>query len=556
MKKLMMLFVVMCFSSSSYCYAVAYYFPVIKRMQPDGTVFYGSERASDEEFEWVTLDGYSYTIDPDTKYYHYMTQNAEKNIVVTKYKVGIDDPETHGLVRNIHSRTVTPMNKTYRTPSLGKPAFDNPVSGTISIGVYCIEFNDVAGRCSSNDIENMLFQNTGGTSYTRSDGEANFGSMRDYWTAMSNGNLTVTGEIVNKDGSGNIEWLYVDEKKDTLNANYCNQFDSLVVHYYMPLAKAYHTAKYGNDDLWATHDVVCFIYAGNLYDRAGGGFAGLCPHGSDDKNYYVMSELTDNNPDTNFRNAESSPDSVVEIGMAHIGTHCHEFGHVLKFAHPQQQASVWDLMMNGNTNGSRVGNCPAPVNPIYRAWQGWITLTEVNETTTNLTVANGLTHAYKVKSHNTSRPYDVFVLEHYEPEGFRRYIWQLDLSGESTGMLVWYNNGISYQGPSLMRADQYTQYFPDVSHPTQQLKDQFKDDYLSDLFPGNDSVTTFSGSTTPSIDYRWYIVGHTSDQWNQYSEYVGPTYILLKNIAYSSVNKNTTLEYYYNNREGTVTNAT
>ncbi len=77
MKKLMMCIVAMYIFSSSFCYAVAYYFPVIKRMQPDGTVFRVCEWGDEFQMNMETKEGYSCDYHLETGYFHYTVRGEE-----------------------------------------------------------------------------------------------------------------------------------------------------------------------------------------------------------------------------------------------------------------------------------------------------------------------------------------------------------------------------------------------------------------------------------------------------------------------------------------------
>jgi M6 family metalloprotease-like protein len=110
--------------------------------------------------------------------------------------------------------------------------------------------------------------------------------------------------------------------------------------------------------------------------------------------------------------------------FAHIGTHAHEFGHLIGFADEYciQDCSnaggtstvEFDLMAFGFANGPNLGSCPAFPNPYYRINCGWVTPTLLDRDATNLTVGYNYEDPiyYRINpvNRNTRFPHDEHFL--------------------------------------------------------------------------------------------------------------------------------------------------
>ena len=185
------------------------------------------------------------------------------------------------------------------------------------------------------DFETMLF----GDNYTRSpDDETAYGSMRQYYEDMSRQSetdtpYTIRGRVVNKvreDDSDIPIWVTLGKTKSYYHNGTKQSFRDAA------LAAA--TSQQGIDTTTSATRKLCIIYAGNKYSGSGG----LHPHYR--ANLYVMSERTANSFGVEKNDAEFSP----------IGTHCHEFGHVLGLADHYQDPRnyrLWGLMASGNYKG-------------------------------------------------------------------------------------------------------------------------------------------------------------------------------------------------------------
>ncbi len=186
------------------------------------------------------------------------------------------------------------------------------------------------------------------------DGENVYGSMRDYFRQMSDGEFDLTGYVLNNDsdGDGKPDWLSLSKTKNY----YHNSSRSL----FKSDAKSLATSA-GLDISTNSSTKLCIIYAGHMYRKLGG----LNPSAGGAT--YVMSE----------KFAPYSPYDAerADATFAGIGTHCHEFGHLLgwpdTYTREIQNNTKWTLMAAGNYNNRM--HAPAPVCPEFRIEKGWVT---------------------------------------------------------------------------------------------------------------------------------------------------------------------------------------
>jgi M6 family metalloprotease-like protein len=255
-------------------------------------------------------------------------------------------------------------------------------SSTVTLKVILVEFSDIKHRNPTqdsksaytfDDFENLLFSSgiyVSPNMYSP-DNQQVFGSLHDYYNIMSNGNLNITGTIVNHDDNvDNVpDWIQLDYPK----SYYSNLGLSSSVFYNEVVSKA--TSAGLNVSGLGKYVKLVIIYAGHAYrlQSDGTSSSGLCPRAEYYNNYYNISEQF----------ASGSPYNSEHSGrtFAHIGIHAHELGHLFGFPdlyYDFNNNGKWDLMGSGNFNGpSNLGECPSPINPQLRYVSGWITLQSV-----------------------------------------------------------------------------------------------------------------------------------------------------------------------------------
>ncbi len=216
------------------------------------------------------------------------------------------------------------------------------LNSTLTLKVILIEFSDIKHRnlgqdglpaYTFDDFENMLFSNGiyASPNMYSPDNKQVFGSLHDYYNIMSDGNLNITGYILNRDeNSDNIpEWIGLDYNKSYYNDHHFTTFYDEVI------AKA---SIQGLDVGGLGANIkLAIIYAGHTYRQtsSGNSASGLAPRANAiDGTYFIMSEqfapyapYNSEHPNKNF---------------SHIGIHAHELGHLL---------GLPDLYHASNNNG-------------------------------------------------------------------------------------------------------------------------------------------------------------------------------------------------------------
>ncbi len=443
--------------------------------QPNGVTFVGREWGDEFEFNSETEDGYKYKRDVVDGYFYYAELDSRGEFHKSGFKVEIDDPVENGiekhLKRSSQRKKEIEAEKRRRgfLPTIGAAKVSKTLGAPpeVTQGIVLVEFTDVKHRTSPSaytkvQFEDMLFS----TNYTsHPDGETVFGSVWAYYDDMSGGTFNLTknngGGVLNSvDGNGVPIWLTLPESKAI--------YDSLTASIFFNAAiQAAQDA--GINTSTSTTRKIAYIYAGNLYDAGG-----LTPQVNGiGGGYYSMSERRDSNHDTNVRKQE-----YAGANFPHIGTHAHEFGHLLGQYHPGTDMGWWSLMQSGSQSGSRIGNCPFSLSPEERMNQGWLQFTAIAGREENKQIGSGV--YYRLFTGYQS---EYYVLEHRKGgQGFNRYLWKHFWSG--SGLLVWYirqsNFGLNQD---LIEADGIAN----------------KDNLFGDPFPGSSNNQNISDFTTPSI---------------------------------------------------------
>jgi M6 family metalloprotease-like protein len=233
-----------------------------------------------------------------------------------------------------------------------------PVEGTIQLKVLLVEFQNVRCRKDSTgtrprytteDFETLLGSEGIYVSPAMfsPDGDPVYGSMNDYYRAMSGGMIRIHAFVINRKDivTGFPQWIRLGFDKQYYEED--NTKDSIFV-------QAERAASEQGLDVTTSADTkLAIIYAGNTYYEAGG----LNPVAWE--NRYIMSEVQGRPYNQENTTAHFS----------RIGIHCHEFAHTIGVGH--SSGSTADLMCSGTKNGSVEGNAPAPLNPIARLKLGW-----------------------------------------------------------------------------------------------------------------------------------------------------------------------------------------
>lgn len=370
-------------------------------IQPDGTKFVGREWGDEFLFRRMTEDGYVYLWDNGHEWAYYAILNEKGNYALSNARVGVDAPPSIKKLKRskeyIKSRIERKddFNKQLSLKLEETKKSNKNRSQTYDIGIVLVEFSDDKHHTYTNavfpatdrpngyyisDFENLFFSsgtyNTGSTGIYSPNGDIVFGSINDYYSEMSVGDVIISGEIVNYEDAnhpGVPLWVELPYSKSYHeNLGWYDPGDP--PDGYWPGA-AYVAAEeqipdFDRDD----YDVVAIIYA------------------QDTKEGTTLHPTTTSGGKT-YWCGETSTEA-----FTHIGDHCHELGHALfNFPDNYYDEEIYPennekpipgsedyfhhgLMAGGNSNGrpNRIGNAPAPVNPILRYQRGWVSVITVD----------------------------------------------------------------------------------------------------------------------------------------------------------------------------------
>jgi len=450
--------------STSIAFASRYDTGWITFTQPNGVKFIARTYGDEYEDYFETHEGFSLEKNFNDGYYYYASGSNSGKFILTKFKVGIDQPI--GIPKNLikkspfRSRQITDINF---SGTGNKPLAKVSANPTIyTLKVLLVEFNDIHGRSkyTCSDFKNML----GGNNYNMSpDGDTAYGSMNQYYQCMSNGKVLIQPTVLNNtSGEDKPIWLRLPYDK----SDYYNSLrDIFNDAYNAGVSSGFDMSNDGNKR-------IAIIYAGNYYGD------GLNPAASIFQNDYVTSEVWGGIGHYN------DEDSLYTF--AHIGIHCHEFGHTLGF---------WDIYVgnaydlnwslygngdkNGNTNPSK-GQCPAPIDPCQRYNHNWISVLtpSIPNTGVSLSYDKSNPTIYRIESGATA-----YYFENRRYSGYSRYCPGCQDNLESGGILVWRT---------------YANYAQIIS--ADNLQDELGN--FGDLWPGSSGNRYLNDFTTPNCRFN------------------------------------------------------
>ncbi|MCI0555625.1 MAG: hypothetical protein L0287_32165, partial [Anaerolineae bacterium] len=289
---------------------------------------------------------------------------------LSNLRAGIDVPQN--IPKNLSAHTPKPIALGKQSANPSEPA--QVTATTYTLKVIMVEFQDIRGNGNGDrtwtraNFSNMLFSSnyynteTNGVRSPAPDNEDVYGSLRDYYDAMSNGNLIITGQILNgpKPGGDLPNWIRLSQTK--------GYYDS---HSYTILqSEAIDSASHrGYDTSTGSTTKLVILYAGTMY------LGQLNPRNTGSS--YIIFERWGGRGQYG-----SAYDYTAPFG--HIGIHAHEFGHffwLIDLYNSPYNITDWCLMgdacdLGGTLGGAdqQAGSCPGPVNPEFRFQQGWITV--------------------------------------------------------------------------------------------------------------------------------------------------------------------------------------
>ncbi|NHZ86758.1 MAG: hypothetical protein GWP19_12930, partial [Planctomycetia bacterium] len=440
-------------------YADYYDTGMIEWSQPNGIIFIGKGWGDEFAFQYETNTGYRFVLNTDG-YYYYAILDSVGEFTASENKVNIDSPLafSYKLERSAIRKTeieaeIEAFNQEVennRIDYLQRQASSGGLRETINLGVLFIDFSsDDHMQNYPSPFEGMLFsvnewigQPTQENNYTTPHPQNHniYGSLRDYYWDQSQGQIEITGELINISG-GHVDWIDLPLSKDDYHNNYSKQqFAQIAIQ------------KAVADGWTNLHDYtyIIILYASDRMD--GGALSpsnysnicidgsnptdGVCDDGSEPIEGYVINE-------TYFRT------------FGHIGVHAHELAH--KIGAGDQYVNLprpytWSLMDIGSHNGGYFGNCPSGFSPYYRIDFGWVNTTQIGLDLTDFIVEYNYDDPiyYKVPIDYSA---EYFIFENRLREGFDSWtpynpdaepddpFYPLDPNdpnGREGGLLVWH----------------------------------------------------------------------------------------------------------------------
>lgn len=175
-----------------------------------------------------------------------------------------------------------------------------------------------------------------------------------------------------------------------------------------------------------------YIYAGNYH---GGGLNPQVDYIGGE--HYIMSEVWGG------RGHYDEGTYATGYTFAHIGIHCHEFGHLLGLddIYNYRHGIDWSLMGDGCDMGPiepRKGQRPAPIDPHHRYLNNWITVQtpSIPNTGLNLTYDGSNPTVYRI---NTGG--DVYYFENRRYQDYGSNCPDYGSYSGSGGIIVWRTDG-------------------------------------------------------------------------------------------------------------------
>jgi M6 family metalloprotease-like protein len=523
--------------------------------QPNGVTF-TARLWGDEFFNWMeTTEGYR-IYRAANGWYYYAILDAAGEFRASDSRVGIEPPlaSSYKLERsasrlaqiqqwidnfNTHYAGTTPHKA-----QLGKRILSVSPE-TVKVGVILVQFTDTLHYKSATsgprpngyfktDFEKELFSqdsewyNPNPTQQNPSphpEGDALFGSLRDYYYQMSRGQLIVVGQVVNPiDANGVPKWINLGNSW----AYYYNAYQYALASEAIQRAEdsGYVSSTPGQPNYY---DKKAVIYAGMAY------YSGALK---------VLSEAVNG---TFYQISERFSQDIYNgpnLAFMHIGPNAHEFGHLIGFYDeyaPADGAGTdllnYDLMAWGAYNGPwQKGECPATLAPIHRIEKSWIAPIALTRDTLNLTVAYNYSNpiVYRIDPIEKTTPNEHYLFETRLRQGFDLYLPNPpDSFAFQTGtLLMWHDSAlVKLGGWGQLKRDRISVKFA--------VDGGGSNTYLTNFFPNNATTNSqnLNDATAPAATVG-FIYGTDTVNTND----VRPAHFALNGIHKNAVSGYTQID--------------
>jgi len=453
-----------------------------KMMQPDGNEIdlriFGGKYAIYLE----TLLGYTVLKDEVDGYYKYAVQGSDGDLYISDIKVtpgSVLSKEEELITNQIdkHLRhngvALSNMQKQFNPHSSAAegPASVFPSTGNRRALLLLIEYPDQPSSFTEANFENLANQegyNVNGQT----------GSFKDYYMAMSYGQLNITTDVSDwytaandraEYGHGNGYNVAVDLVREAVDA---------------AEADGVNFANYDGDGDGKV-DVVMVIHSGRGAEESGS---------SDDiwSHRWVLSA----NSKSVFYDGKLINDYIIQAEkygstkITNIGVLCHEFGHALGLPDlydtdgDSRGLGKWCVMASGTWNNS--GKTPAHMSAWCKSRLGWTNYSVLagSGSISDLASTNEASSGYRV---NTDNPNEYFLLENRQKTGWDAYL-------PTSGLAIFHideskstNQNQSAYLVNLEQAD-------GLNH----LNNNQNAGDSGDLFPGSNNKTSFGCTSEPA----------------------------------------------------------
>jgi immune inhibitor A len=342
-----------------------------------------------------------------------------------------------------------------------------PLRGTVRVAVILVDFSDKHMAATTQHFQDLFF----------STGVLPHGSVREYYSEVTNGLITLDGTVVGPYRMPQTLAWYANNGSGIGKNGTAFRSPTLAHDAAVASDAAINFAPYDNDGNGFV-DAFIVVHAGSGAEQTGS-LGDIWSHKSTLASAY-------NTDGTKIYGYLTIPED------AKIGVSAHELGHLL-FGFPDlydtdyssEGIGNWCLMAGGSWNGG--GDIPAHPSAWCKANQGWATVTNVT-TNGSLTVhAVESSHSVYRLWQNGGSGSEYFLLENRQPVGY-------DTALPGNGLLLWHvdeaqagNADENHYKVGLLQAD-----------GNRDLELNHNRGDAGDPYPGSSGKTAITQSTSPN----------------------------------------------------------
>lgn len=486
--------------------AVIAYPGTVEYKQPDGIIIQVTLHG-DERVHWYESED-GYTLLPNQEgFLTLAVRDVRGRLVPSQYKMmpvsarpttlvdamkRVQKHEFFSQEQFEQKRQMTPFPEMKALPASRRNApavrAQRRVVGQFNYLVLLIQFPDLKFTRTQKEYDNLMNQ----TGYTMG---GNYGSVRDFYSDCSDGQLTLKSTVA---GVYTAENGYAEYDEDAQNGwgTVYLAAEALENAY----ASGINLADFDSDGDGFL-DGLHIIFAG-YGEEAGASGNHIWSHELSVPEGYYMFEVGGY-----YVNKYScTPELAGNSGttMSKIGVICHEIGHALgtpDFYDTDYESygqyggtGTWDVMASGSWNNG--GACPPHFNPYTKCYDfGWAEPVVLNDVTGSYSLSSEGNHFCRL---NTQTPGEFFLMEHRSASGFNAYV-------PGSGLMVYRSSeNMSRASDDRLNAEHRQQFYPLCANSTYALPNSTPESYgtvnsSSAPFPGSSNKTELTNQTKPSL---------------------------------------------------------